>query len=120
MSKRGEREVFELDQGVSEGILSERTFCLFSHCRVAIDQFDDTCTGMKMLLRQAKLKRAPTKPAYVFHLREDWPGGLADIERRAFYELGKQCGAGRVLICEQSAELSPPEILALAKAKSAP
>ena len=101
-----------------DATVPRREFCLFSHPRVVVDQLDDTIVGLGILIKQAKLKRALAKPAFVFHLRESWEGGISDIERQAFEHIGKACGAGRVLISDQFNELPPPEVLALVKTKS--
>jgi hypothetical protein len=114
---RGREELVDPNEFPAEGVLPLREICLFSHPRVAIDQLEDTTVGLKLLLKKAKLRRSPNRPAFLFHLREQWERGLTDIERQAFVQVGKACGAGRVLISEVDRELPAPEVLGLAKAK---
>lgn len=114
---KGKEQIVDPETFPAEGIMPLREFCLFSHPRVAINQVEDSKLGLRVFLRKAKLKRAPGKAAFVFHLRESWDGGLTDLERAAFVEVGQACGAGRVLISEQPQELPAPEVLNLAKAK---
>jgi hypothetical protein len=117
---KGREQLVPIETFTGDGVPPSREVCLFAHSRVAIDQISDTIVGTKVLLKRAKLKKAPAKPVIVFHLREHWAGGLTDVERNAFITVGKACGGGRILISEEPNELPAPEVLSLVKAARMP
>jgi hypothetical protein len=96
-----------------------RFFTAFAHPRAFIDNFDDTFRVISQALIEAGYKGRAKRLFYLVQLRDQWEGGLSDVERRALVEgLTRYCSAGEVKISEHPHELTPPEILAIARGKA--
>lgn len=95
-----------------------RFFTAFAHPRAFIDNFEDTFRVISQALIEAGYKGRGKRLFYLVHLRDQWEGGLSDVERRALAEgLRQFCGAGEVHLSDAPHELTPPEVLAIARGK---
>jgi hypothetical protein len=91
-----------------------RLFAAFDHPRVPICGFEETVLTMAMLLRQI-CKRQRVRATFVVHVRDEWLGGITDIEQRALVQLTRELGASRTLLVDAGRELSAPEVLSVVR-----
>ncbi|MEZ0327527.1 MAG: hypothetical protein ACAH95_16635 [Fimbriimonas sp.] len=92
-----------------------RFFTAFAHPRAFIDGFDETRALIKFYIRESGYKTRSKKLIFLVHLRDDWEGGLSDVESRALVDICRQCGASEVRMADQPTELTPPQVLEIAR-----
>ncbi|HSI72950.1 MAG TPA: hypothetical protein VK934_07210 [Fimbriimonas sp.] len=96
-----------------------RFFTAFAHPRAFIDNYEDTFRVISQALIEAGYKGRAKRLMYLVHVRDAWEGGLSDVERRALNQgLHEFCSAGEVKIVDQPYELTPPEVLSIARGKA--
>ncbi len=88
----------------------------FCHPRVLISSIDTAQLVIGEFLRRAcGGKRPLLRFRMVIHLPDESEGGLTDVEERALTEIGLRLGAGRVVISQETAELSDEQVVALVR-----
>jgi hypothetical protein len=114
-NRKGRTVLIEADAARANPGLSGRLIQLFAHPRVLIDGYPETRDFVEFAIRQSGYKSIAKKLIFLIHVRDQWEGGLADIELRVLREIATSCGAGECRFVDQPYELSPPEILEIAR-----
>lgn len=118
--KKGQIDAFPIGAGLPKWAVLSRQFLAFAHPRVLVDGYRETGCVLKSWLRQSgwKPKNGAT---FVLHVVDSWEGGLGEIEWRALNQLVREAtGAAHTVVIEGGPELSDPEILRFARARSLP
>jgi len=113
--KKGEVQAYLADDPKVLSKAPFGAFSAFAHPRVLIDRFDDTCRVIDVCLKKAGWKKQMSYAVLVFHIRDEWAGGISDIEQKALMDLAKKLGANRTTLVNSMRELSAPEILQIAR-----
>ncbi|AIE88173.1 hypothetical protein [Fimbriimonas ginsengisoli] len=117
---KGREHAYLPDDPRATTTIRPRAFIAFAHPRVVLDGFDDTVAALRIMLKLAGVPaQMVARTTYLLHIRDEWFGGVSDVERRALIEMAKWLGAGRVLFVDSPTELSPPEVLALVRSPQA-
>jgi hypothetical protein len=117
---RGIRHAFAVDDPRVKDYSLYRPFVAFSHPRVLIDRFDETEKTLALCLRKAGFRRASMFPKCVIHVKDEWLGGVSDLELRALMELSRSLGTKLPLVVTSSRDFTVPEVLAIARRKYPP
>jgi hypothetical protein len=113
--RQGQWQAYAPDDPRVQNAVHARPFVAFTHPRVAFDGIEETRLTLSVYLRKAGWRPQSGPWTYVVQLRDDWLDPLTDIESQAIIALGKRLGAKRVLIVSASRELTPPEVLQIAR-----
>ena len=70
----------------------------FDHPRTIIGQFDIADAALRYLMKRTVSSRAFVRPVIVFHPKDDYEGGLSQIEVRALRDMGEHVGGREVHI----------------------
>jgi len=117
---KGKDKVFLPDDPALLSAMEHRPFRAFSHPRVVMDDFFQTGAMLRAMLRRFGVRKSVVPWVYVIHVQDEWEGGLADIERRALIHLARENGANHALLVTGNRELSPPDLLRIAKRRVMP
>lgn len=113
--RRGRPMAFAPDDPRVVNAVQARPFSAFTHPRVFFDGISETAAVLTVYLRKAGWRRSSGPWTFVIHSRDEAFGTLTDVENRALTSLCRGLGAARVLIVEAGRELTPPEVLQVAR-----
>ena len=83
-----------------------------------MDSFDDTLALVAFYIRVSGYKSRTRKHIFLVHVRDEWEGGLSDVERRALMQMCFMCGGSAVRMSDHPSELTPPQVLEIARTKA--
>lgn len=113
--RKGKERAYVLDDPMQHAGAARQSFVAFDHPRVPFSNFGQTQETLRAYLEAAGWKKGLLPHTFIFHLLDDWEGGLSDIEVRAFIQMGREIGAGTCLVVNSREEMSIPHVLRMAK-----
>ena len=118
IDKKGRKTLVDPETAHTNQGLPGRWFTAFAHPRAFIDGFVDTSSLLQFYIHLSGYKSRSKNLIFLVHLRDEWEGGLSDVETRALMEICKSCGASEMRMTDQPVELTPPQVLEIARAKA--
>jgi len=116
--KKGGVQAYWLDDARVISGAAHVVYTAFAHPRVLIDHFDETQKVLALCLRKAGWRKHMALATFIIHIRDEWQGGISDLEQRALVEVAKQLGANNTMLVNSARDLSAPEVLQIARGSS--
>lgn len=113
--KKGKERAYVLGDPMQHAGDNRQSFVAFDHPRVPFSNYTYTRETLRAYLEATGWKKGLMPHTFIFHLLDEWEGGLSDVEVRAFIQMGREIGAGVCLVVNSREEMSIPNVLRMSK-----